>query len=315
MDILLSIVGLAIVLAGANYLTDGSVALARRFKISEMIIGLTIVAIGTSMPELTVSTLSTLSGQYDIAVGNIVGSNIFNMFVILGISALIRPVTFTKGTMRRDIPIGLIASVVLWAACSSQLLEGTAQNVVSRGSGIIMLCLFAAFMYLMLLSSKEGVEDQPEETKKTPVLLILLMIIGGLAGLIFGGELFLRKITAIARDFGISESIISITIVAVGTSLPELATSVVAMIKHQPAIALGNVIGSNIANIFLIIGVAATIHPLTLSGITQVDLLMVLLSSILIFLSAFTFGRRKLDRVEGAFFILVYIGYMVWLLH
>lgn len=314
MNIVLSIVGLALLLIGANYLTDGSVALAKRLRISEMIIGLTIVAIGTSMPELTVSVMSSITGQYDIAVGNVIGSNIFNLFAILGITVLIRPITLTKGNIRRDIPIGVLVSVMLWAACSGTILEGAEFNVVTRGSGIILLSMFFAFIYLMILSSREDVQPEDDSsTKKSPLWLALIMIVGGVAALIFGGKLFLQAVTEMARQMNISESVISITVVAIGTSLPELATSVVAIIKRNPAIALGNVVGSNIINILLVAGLSATIHPLTLTGITQVDLLTMVLSSVLLFLSVYTFGRKKIDRIEGAFFLLVYIGYMVWL--
>lgn len=314
--VILSIVGLALILLGANYLTDGAVALAKKLNVPEIVIGLTIVAIGTSMPELVVSVLSAINGQYDLSVGNVVGSNIFNVFVILGIVALINPVTLTKGNIARDLPMCLLSSIVLWAACSTNVLDGTDINIVSRSNGVIMMALFVGFIYMTLLGARNEVAaDEEEHSKPTPLWLAAIMIVGGLAGLIYGGELFINNITGIARALNISESVISITIVAAGTSMPELATSVVAMIKGRKGIALGNVVGSNISNVFLVLGVSSTIHPLTLSGIGQIDLMMVMLASILMLMSAWTFGKKRIDRIEGGFFVACYIAYMIWLLN
>lgn len=316
--VLLSIVGLVLILLGANYLTDGAVALAQKLKVPEIVIGLTIVAIGTSMPELVVSVISSINGQYDLSVGNVVGSNIFNVFVILGIVALIKPVALTKGNIMRDLPMCLLSSVALWAACSTNVLDGTNINIVSRSNGVIMLALFVGFIYMTITASRSEVvpaeKEEQESNKPMPLWLALIMLLGGFAGLIYGGELFIDNITEIARALNVSESVISITIVAAGTSMPELATSVVAMIKGRKGIALGNVVGSNISNVFLVLGVSSIIHPLTLTGINQIDLMMVLLSSILMLLSAWTFGRKRIDRVEGGFFVACYIAYMIWLL-
>lgn len=316
--VLLSIVGLVLILLGANYLTDGAVALAQKLKVPEIVIGLTIVAIGTSMPELVVSVISSINGQYDLSVGNVVGSNLFNVFVILGIVAMLKPVALTKGNIMRDLPMCLLSSVVLWAACSTNVLDGTDINIVSRSNGVIMLALFVGFIYMTITASRSefvpAEKEEQESSKPLPLWLALIMIVGGLGGLIYGGELFIDNITGIARALNVSESVISITIVAAGTSMPELATSVVAMIKGRKGIALGNVVGSNISNVFLVLGASSIIHPLTLTGINQIDLMMVLLSSILMLLSAWTFGRKRIDRVEGAFFVACYIAYMIWLL-
>lgn len=314
--VILSIVGLALILLGANYLTDGAVALAKKLNVPEIVIGLTIVAIGTSMPELVVSVISSMNGQYDLSVGNVVGSNIFNIFVILGIVAMINPVNLTRSNMLRDLPMCLLSSIVLWAACSTNVLDGTDINIVSRSNGVIMMALFVGFIYMTLLGARnEMTADEEEHSKPTPMWLAAIMIVGGLAGLIYGGELFINNITSIARALNISESVISITIVAAGTSMPELATSVVAMIKGRKGIALGNVVGSNISNVFLVLGVSSTIHPLTLSGIGQIDLMMVMLASILMLMSAWTFGKKRIDRIEGGFFVACYIAYMIWLLN
>ena len=287
MDILLLVVGLGLILAGANFLTDGSAALAQRFRVPEFIIGLTVVAVGTSTPELVVSLLSSIAGKSDVAIGNVVGSNIFNVFAILGVCALIRPLPLTRGNIRRDIPFGMLVLYIL--------LIGYSIRQARRS---------------------ETARTEAAETERRPMAawLMALMIAGGLAGLIFGGELFLDSATAIARKMGVSEAVIALTLVAGGTSLPELASSVVSLVKGKSDMALGNVIGSNIANILLILGLSATIRPLTPGGITIVDFGMVVLSSLLLFVTAFTFRRRSVDRWEGALFLAIYVAYLWYLI-
>ncbi len=314
MDILLLIAGLALILGGANFLTDGSAALAQRFRVPEFIIGLTIVAVGTSTPELVVSVLSALGGQSDVAIGNVVGSNIFNVFVILGICALVRPLSLSQGVVRRDSPFGLVVSLLLLAAASDVFLGLGDANRISRGEGVAMLLLYVALMVVTVRAAgRTDAADEEADRPNMPVWLTVVMILGGLAGLIFGGELFLDSATSLARSMGISESVIAITLVAGGTSLPELASSIVSLVKGKADMALGNVIGSNIANILLILGLSATITPLQLGGITHVDLAMVVLSSLWVFLAAFTFRRHAIDRYEGALFLLIYAGYIWWL--
>ena len=315
MDILLTLIGLGLILAGANYLTDGSAALAQRFRMPEFIIGLTIVAVGTSTPELVVSVLSAIGGKSDVAIGNVVGSNIFNVFVILGICALVRPLPLTAGNIRRDIPFGVLASLLLLAVASDALLGIGEVNRIGRLDGIVMLLLYVALIGYTIRVTPRPEKSAPEEVSKRPMSgwLMAVMIVGGLAALVFGGELFLDGATAIARQLGVSESVIAITLVAGGTSLPELASSLVSLFKGKADMALGNVIGSNIANILLILGLSATIHPLTMGGITHRDLFVVLLTSLLLFLAAFTFRRRAVDRWEGVLFLLLYGGYL-WML-
>ena len=315
MDILLLIVGLGLILAGANFLTDGSAALAQRFRVPEFIIGLTVVAVGTSTPELVVSVLSAIAGKSDVAIGNVVGSNIFNVFVILGVCALIRPLPLTAGNIRRDIPFGVITSLLLLALASDSFFRTGAADRIGRIDGVAMLLLYMALMWYTIHSTKRP-ETPPAEEAKPGMAgwLMAAMIVGGLAGLVFGGEMFLRSATSIARSLGISESVIAITLVAGGTSLPELASSLVSLFKGKADMALGNVIGSNIANILLILGVSATIHPLSMGGITVWDLLMVVLSSVLLFFAAFTFKRRAIDRWEGAIFLAIYIAYIGYLI-
>ena len=315
MDILLLIAGLGLILAGANFLTDGSAALAQRFRMPEFIIGLTIIAVGTSTPELVVSVLSAAAGNSDVALGNIVGSNIFNVFLILGVCALIRPLALTSGNIRRDIPFGLAASLVLLLVTSDTLLRPEAADRIGRADGVLMLALYIVLMaYTIRRTPCPEVRPEEAAAPRTALWLSVAMIAGGLAGLIFGGELFLDKATALARRMGVSESVIAITLVAGGTSLPELASSVVSLLKGKADMALGNVIGSNIANILLILGLSATIHPLTMGGITRTDILVVVLSSVLLFVTAFTFRRRTIDRWEGAIFLAIYALYIWYLI-
>ena len=319
MDILLLLVGLGLILGGANYLTDGSAALALRFRVPEFIVGLTVVAVGTSMPELVVSVLSAIAGNSSVAIGNVVGSNLFNTFVILGVCALIRPVPLSTASIRRDIPFGVAAALLLLLLASDSRLHPGATDGLGRGDGIAMLLLYVGLMVYTIRTVRRSAPVEPG-SKEAPtsgkaLWLVVTMIVGGLAALIAGGELFLRSATSIARLLGVSESVIAITLVAGGTSLPELASSVISLLKGKADMALGNVIGSNIANILLILGLSATIRPLSMGGITTADLLMSLLGVVLLLVTAFTFRRRAIDRWEGAIFLIIYVVYIVRLLH
>lgn len=312
MNVILLIVGLVLILVGANYLTDGSAALARRFNISEFIVGLTIVAIGTSTPELVVSVISALHGSGEMAIGNVTGSNLFNGLLILGISTLIRPVPLTSDNIKKDIPLGILASIVLLVVCCDVLLGSDLRNNIGRDEGIILLLLFVVFISYTIFSAKAPeVEEVAEEQKPMPIWLMLIMIVGGLAALVFGGNLFQTSAVEVARALGVSESMIAITLLAGGTSLPELAASVVSAVKGKAEMAMGNVLGSNISNIFLVLGASATITPLSLGGITMVDLLAVLGASILLWITAFSFKRNKIDRPEAVILIVAYIAY-IW---
>ncbi|WP_300104099.1 calcium/sodium antiporter [uncultured Alistipes sp.] len=314
MDILLLLAGLGLILGGANFLTDGAAAVAQRLRMPEFVVGLTVVAVGTSTPELAVSVLSAIAHNSDMAVGNVVGSNLFNVFVILGICALIAPVALTSGNIRRDIPIGLGVSVLLFLLASDRLLHLGATDRIGRAEGIGMLLLYAAILWYTVRTTPRPAHAETPGRKQQAPWLSVVFILGGLAALVGGGELFLKSAVSIARHLGVSESAIAITLVAGGTSLPELASSIISVVKRRPELALGNVIGSNIANILLILGASATIHPLTMGGITTRDLLMVVLSSLLLFVAAFTFRRRSIDRWEGAIFLVIYIAYISSLL-
>ena len=315
MEYLYLLAGLVLILAGANYLTDGSVALAERFRVPGFLIGLTIVAVGTSTPELVVSFLSALEGEGDMAVGNVVGSNLFNVFIILGVCALIRPLPLTRQNIRRDLPVGVAASLVRCAVLADEVLDPTHPARIGRIEGLAMLLLYVLSVWTAARAARreQPAEDTPA-ARPMAGWLMALMIVGGLAALVLGGELFLHNAVAIARKLGVCESVIAISLVAGCTSLPDLASAVVSVVKGRPDIALGNVVGSNIANILLILGLCSTVVPLTPGGIAAVTLGAVVLSSLLLFAAAFTFRRRALDRWEGVLFLAIYGAYLWWLL-
>lgn len=309
------ILGLALILIGANFLVDGSSSIARRSGISEFVVGMTIVGIGTSTPEMVVSFIASIQGNSDIAVGNIVGSNIANVFFILGAVSIVAPIALTRENIRRDIPICLGASLLLFFFGSDMLIFHRAANTISRWEGLIFLIGFAAFMYFSFKGSKNDGQDTPSEA---PVgdrknWLSIIMILGGLAGLIFGGRMFVNSGSAVAARFGVPDAFIGITVMALGTSLPELAASLVAVIKKRGQMALGNVIGSNISNIFLILGGSSLIRPLTMSNITIVDMTVMLFTSVLVFFCAYTFKKKSIDRIEGCLFVALYLAYIWWL--
>ena len=312
-DILILLLGLGLILVGANALTDGASAVAKRFGISDLVIGLTIVAMGTSAPELVVSVTAALNDSAELALGNVVGSNIFNILAIVGCTAMVMPISVGKGLMSKELPLVILSSLVMWAVASDTLLDGEAANVVSRIDGILLLAFFAIFMRYTFSIAKADSPDT-EEIKPMPMWKAALWIIGGLAGLIFGGRYFVDGASGIARSLGVSESVIGLTLVAAGTSLPELATSVVAALKKNPGIAIGNVIGSCLFNVFFIIGTAATIAPLPLGGITQTDMLTLVGASVLLWFFGLVIGDRKITRVEGRFMVLCFIAYTAWLI-
>ena len=317
MDYIFLIVGLVLLTVGADLLTKGCVGMAARFRVPEFIVGLTVMAVGTSMPELTVSTLSAINGSSDMAIGNVTGSNLFNTLIILGICALIRPMVFTKENVRRDIPLCIGVSAVLLVMT---LYIGSTAGI-SRVEGLILFFMYVAFVLYSIRSAKKdapdadaGTDDGKQSEGTMSWGRILLFIVVGLAGLIYGGNLCLNSATAIARAWGVSEAIIAITIVAAGTSLPELASSVAAIANGKLSLALGNVIGSNVANILLILGVSGSIKPLTMGGITPLDMWMVLGSAVLLLLSALAIGQRRITRLEGAIYLAVYVGYVILLM-
>lgn len=324
MNILFLIGGLLLILLGANGLTDGAASVAKRFHIPSIVIGLTIVAFGTSAPELTVSISSALKGSADIAIGNVVGSNIFNTLMIVGCTALFAPIVITRNTLRKEIPLCILSSIVLLICANDVILNQSKENMLSTTDGLLLLCFFAIFMGYTFAIAKGGEKEtspnpapspnEEEEIRVLPWWKSVLFIIGGLAALIFGGQFFVDGATGIARSLGVSESIIGLTLVAGGTSLPELATSIVAALKKNPEIAIGNVIGSNLFNIFFVLGCSATITPLHLNGITNFDLLTLVGSGILLWLFGLFFAKRTITRIEGSIMVLCYVAYTTFLI-
>lgn len=317
MDILIQIIillaGLLLILFGANYLVDGSSSIAKKFGISEFVIGLTIVGIGTSTPEMVVSFLSSFQGKADMAIGNIVGSNIFNTMLILGVTALISPLVITRSNLKKDIPLNIGVTLLLILLGMNYTLFGVGSDQLSRIDGLILLAIFAWYLWSSFRSDPDT-EEEGEEIIVRGTGVSTVMIVGGLAALIFGGRLFVNSATAIAQIFGVSDKFIAITVMAAGTSMPELATCVVAALKGRGQLALGNVLGSNIANILLILGGAALINPLSFGGMTTVDLSAVMICAIFILLSAYMFKKKQLDRFEGGILIIMEAAYMWYLI-
>lgn len=314
LDIVFIIVGITLVLWGADRLTDGASSLARRMNISEMVIGLTIVAAGTSAPELFVSVASALKGTPDLAVGNVVGSNTMNTLLIVGVTAMVAPMSISRTTVTKDIPFTVLASVLLIILCVDGFSRWSISgNMISRIDGLVLLLAFASFMVYTFSTAKEDpAADQATSTMVSPIWKGLLWVVVGLACLVIGANLFVDSASSVARQLHVSDSVIGLTIVAGGTSLPELATSVVAARKGQSAIAIGNVIGSNVFNILMILGLTATISPMQIGGITLIDLSVMLVSMLIVWLFCFT--KLTVARWEGALLTLGYLAYTGWLL-
>ncbi len=307
LNIVLIIVGIAFVLWGADRLTDGAVAVAQRMGVPQIVIGLTIVAFGTSMPEFCSSLVSALNHQPGMAVGNVVGSNIFNALLIVGVAALVAPISILPSTVKKDIPFALVSSVLLVLLCG---FDGKIQWY----DAAIMLVFFAIFMVITLHEAKSGEIKEETTAEKKPMskLMSIVWIVIGLACLIGGSTVFVNAASEFAAELGVDPAVIGLTIVAMGTSLPELATSVVSATKGNSGIAIGNVLGSNVFNILFILGVTGVISPLDIKGITTLDLSVMVIAMILLWL--FSFTKLKISRWEGAVLTLVFIGYMVMLL-
>ena len=311
LSVIYFVAGIVLVILGADWLTKGASALARRFNMSELLIGLTIVAIGTSLPELVISTGSALKGSSGLALGNIIGSNIFNGMFILGVAALMCPIKFDAKMLTREIPFNLLASVALILVSGSMLVGGAPGETITRYGGMLLLCFLAIFVRYTFSITNDADEEEAGETMS--IWKVVLFIVAGLAALIFGGNIFVDGATEIARVLGLSEAVIGITIVSAGSSLPELAVSVSAARKGNVGIALGNVLGSNILNIFFILGVSATITPIALDGFSCVDYYVLLASSLLIYIVARFGGKAVITRFEGALLVAGYVAYTTYL--
>ncbi len=317
MDIFWLIFGLILILSGANFLTDGASAIAKKWGVSDLVIGLTVVAFGTSAPELAISIVSAIQGNAPMAIGNVVGSNIFNVFVIIGVVAMVRPIKVERSIMVNEIPLVILSSVALLAIGCGDLLGVTGERILQRPDAILLLLFFAIFMrYTFSQATMASAEDlSAENAAAKPVMPLwksILWVIGGLAALVYGGDRFVAGASGIASALGMSDAIIGLTIVAAGTSLPELATSVTAAIKGKPGIAVGNVIGSNIFNIFFVLGVTGCISPLPFGGITETDLVVMTLASVIFYLMCRNFGTRIIKRWEGAVLTLCYVAYITF---
>jgi cation:H+ antiporter len=306
------VIGLVLVILGADWLTKGASGIARRFGISELVIGLTIVALGTSLPELVISLGSALKGSPGLALGNVLGSNIFNGLLILGITAIITPIYFSEKMLSREIPFNLLATVALILVSGNILLGEANGGFITLNGGLLLLCFLLVFIRYTFSIANDGEESDCE----APITIgkAILFIVAGLAGLIFGGNLFVDGATEFARMCGLSEAVIGITIVSAGSSLPELAVSVNAARKGNVGIALGNVLGSNILNIFFILGCCATITPVSLNGFSPVDFYVLLFSSLLIYIVTRFGGKAVIKRIEGVILVAVYIAYTTYLI-
>ena len=313
LQVLLLLGGLALIVFGADWLVDGASGIARRFGLSEFVIGLTIVGMGTSAPEMVVSFIGAIQGNADIATGNVVGSNIMNTLLILGVTALILPMVITPSNWKRDIPMNILITVLLIVLGLEFTLFHFGVNGLSRWDGGILIALFIGYMILSFKGNKPDEEDSP--AKQRSIWMCLLLIAAGIAGLAFGGELFVNNATELAREMGVSDKFIAITILAGGTSMPELATCVVAAAKKKGQLALGNIIGSNVFNILLILGGSALIHPLSFEHITYVDLGVLLVSALALLGAGFVGKKKMIDRLDGVLFLLIWAGYMAWLIY
>jgi cation:H+ antiporter len=311
LNLLLLVTGFTVLVLGANLLVSGASSFARRFHVSELAVGLTIVAFGTSTPELVVNIVASRNGLSEVLLGNVIGSNIFNLLLILGISGTILPLVVQQKTVWLEIPISMAAVLVLFILANIST-KGSV-SVIGLPGGIILLTLFAVFMVYVFFNLRSAVPE-PAHVDNKPVVLSIVFIIAGLAGLILGGKLVVNESSKLAAQFGMSEKLIGLTIISIGTSLPELATSVVAAIKKNSDMAIGNIIGSNIFNIFLVLGVCAVINPIEYPRALNADLIILGISTLFLFATMFTGKRKKLDRWESMLLVVLFIGYLIYII-
>ena len=317
MDYLFLILGMVILIYGAHLMVKGASSFAKMLGIPNIIIGLTVVAFGTSFPELMINVFASIDGQSDLAVGNVVGSNIINVLLVIGIAAFIKPLEVQSTTVRFEIPFSLLGMAILFVVANDGIIDDLPTSILHRSDGIIFLAFFLIFIYYTFVVSNwesthkhnEGHDVQEMSKSKSALLLVL-----GMVGLYFGGDFIVDSATSLATKWGLSQVVIGILVVALGTSLPELATSAVASYKGNADMAIGNIVGSNIFNVFLVLGVSATINPITFNPSINTDLLLAFVSSLLLFIFVFTGKGRKIDRKEASIFVFLYFVYVVWLL-
>ncbi len=313
---LLFIIGFIILIKGADYLVEGASSIAARYNVSDLVIGLTIVAFGTSTPELFVNIFASVRGNAEIAIGNVLGSNTANILLILGVSSLIYPLNVTKGTVWKEIPFSLLVVIVLWVLVNDKIIDGMEFSLLGRSDGLILISFFIIFIYYTFCIARniEGMGGQiPGKIHSLHVSFLLIIV--GLAGLILGAKWIVDGAVKIAVRFGMTQHLVGLTIVAVGTSLPELATSAMAAYRKNAEIAVGNIVGSNIFNILFVLGVSSIIKPLPFKSSSNIDISVVIIASLLLFFCMFTGKRRSLDRWEGFIFLILYASYTVFLIY
>lgn len=316
MSYIVLVIGFIFLIKGADLFVDGASSIAKSLKIPSLIIGLTIVAFGTSAPEAAVSITGAFAGANDITVGNVVGSNIFNLLVVVGVAAFISPLNVKKSIIAKEFPFALLGAFVLIVLGLDTKYHNYTENVLTRADGIMLLVLLGIFMYylieLALTARKEGTEEEDDEIKSYPIPKSILLSVIGIVGIVLGGDWVVDSATDIALDWGMSQSLVGLTIVAVGTSLPELVTSIVAARKGESDIALGNVIGSNIFNIFFVLGISSFIHEITINGEVFLDMFIMMAASFITY--GFAISKRNINKKEGAFLVLLYVAYMIFVI-
>ena len=316
MNYILLLVGFALLIKGADIFVDGASSIAKKLGIPPVIVGLTIVSIGTSAPELAVSLISALKGSNEIAIGNVIGSNLFNALMVLGITTIVLPIIIVKKKVKSDFLINLFVTILLFILTFDTLF-GASRNIISRFDGLILICICIAYIIFLIIKARRTDMPEPsDEEKNINVLIKILLIIIGAVGIVAGGQLVVNSATSIATSLGMSEKLVGLTIVAMGTSLPELVTSVVAALKGENDIALGNVLGSNIFNILLILGASSLISPIVVESSLMIDFLYLIAITIIMFIMIFANKKeeKKLSRVEGVFLVALYIGYTIYII-
>ena len=315
MDYILLVLGMIILIYGAHILVQGASSFAKMLNIPNIVIGLTVVAFGTSFPELMINIFASSSGNSDLAVGNVVGSNIINVLFVIGLAAIVKPLKIQTYTVRYELPFALLAMALLFVVANDGLINGTSYSVLHRSDGIIFLAFFVIFIYYtFVVTTTSHEQTEGHDVKEMSKWKSGLFMLGGMVGLYFGGEFIVNSATKLATSWGLSQVVIGILVVALGTSLPELATSVVASLKGNADMAIGNIVGSNIFNVFLVLGTSAVINPIEFNPSINLDLLVAFVSTLLLFIFVFTGKGRRVDIVEGSIFLILYVGYVVYLL-
>jgi len=309
----LLILGFVFLIKGADLLVDGASSLAKRFGVSALVIGLTIVAFGTSMPELIVNIFASINGNTDIAIGNVLGSNIANILLILGVSAVVFPLAVGRGTVWKEIPFSLLAVLVLFIVANDALVDGATFSSLTRSDAFMLLAFFLIFMYYIFSISKDNAGRSQEDVEEYSILRSISFVFLGMIGLTLGGKWIVDSAVIIATSFGVSQALVGLTIVAIGTSLPELVTSAVAAFRRNTDIAIGNVVGSNIFNIFWILGISAFINPIPFSGVGNRDMFVAIGSTVILFVILFIGKRHEIERWQGVLFILLYLIYITYI--